>query len=313
VRSSAPAGGALARRPALRGAGDSPPFARTSSRGGGPATAPLDIRLAAGAAAAWLAVLACAGRPTWVVTGAAGAALLLGIASVTGAARLGRCGHAAGLMASCVAVVLIPLAARQAQARASPVEQLAARRAQVTVELTAGDDPRLLAGTGVAGQPRVAVDAKADRLTVGGRSSTVSGTLLVLAPQAQWRDILPGQRLEADGTLQPALDPSSPGAVLVTYAPPQLLGVPPWWQRAAGAVRADLHTACAGLPIEERGLLPGLVDGDTRDLDPVLAQRFRLAGLTHLVAVSGTKVSLTCFTGEDDYPRPRRSVLPGQR
>ena len=41
-----------------------------------------------------------------------------------------------------------------------------------------------------------------------------------------------------------------------------------------------------------RGLLPGLVDGDTSELDPVLAERFRVAGLTHLTAVSGTNLSL---------------------
>jgi competence protein ComEC len=46
------------------------------------------------------------------------------------------------------------------------------------------------------------------------------------------------------------------------------------------------------LPSEERGLLPGLVDGDTNGLDPVLAERFRVAGLTHLVAVSGTNCSI---------------------
>jgi competence protein ComEC len=43
------------------------------------------------------------------------------------------------------------------------------------------------------------------------------------------------------------------------------------------------------LPPAERGLLPGLVDGDTSNLDPVLIDRFRAAGLTHLVAVSGSK------------------------
>lgn len=39
-------------------------------------------------------------------------------------------------------------------------------------------------------------------------------------------------------------------------------------------------------------MLPGLIDGDTSNLDPVLAERFRLAGLTHLVAVSGTNCSI---------------------
>jgi competence protein ComEC len=50
------------------------------------------------------------------------------------------------------------------------------------------------------------------------------------------------------------------------------------------------------LPPAERGLLPGLVDGDTSNLDPVLIDRFRAAGLTHLVAVSGTNCSIVVGT-----------------
>ena len=45
------------------------------------------------------------------------------------------------------------------------------------------------------------------------------------------------------------------------------------------------------LPSDERGLLPGLVEGDTSRLDPRLQQDFRRTGLTHLVAVSGTGLS----------------------
>jgi competence protein ComEC len=48
-----------------------------------------------------------------------------------------------------------------------------------------------------------------------------------------------------------------------------------------------MRAASASLPSEEAGLLPGLIDGDTTQLDPVLAEHFRIAGLTHLVAVSG--------------------------
>ena len=92
--------------------------------------------------------------------------------------------------------------------------------------------------------------------------------------------------------MQPDLSGSALSVTLAERGDPELLGRPPWWQRAAGAVRAALRRAVAGLPDQERGLLPGLVDGDTSNLDPVLAERFKLAGLTHLVAVSGTNCSL---------------------
>ena len=73
---------------------------------------------------------------------------------------------------------------------------------------------------------------------------------------------------------------------------PVRIGSPPWWQRAAGTIRSSLRRAASVLPAGARGLLPGLVDGDTSGLDPVLAEHFRLAGLTHLVAVSGTNCSI---------------------
>jgi competence protein ComEC len=54
------------------------------------------------------------------------------------------------------------------------------------------------------------------------------------------------------------------------------------------------------------GLLPGLVVGDTRAMDPVLAEDFRRAGLTHLTAVSGANVAIA-LTGVL-WPLRRRAV-----
>jgi competence protein ComEC len=100
--------------------------------------------------------------------------------------------------------------------------------------------------------------------------------------------VLPGQRVRLAARLQPPLAGDLLTAVLEEQSDPVLVGQPPWWQRAAGVVRSSLRSASVGLPQQERGLLPGLIDGDTSGLDPVLSERFRVAGLTHLVAVSGT-------------------------
>jgi competence protein ComEC len=46
------------------------------------------------------------------------------------------------------------------------------------------------------------------------------------------------------------------------------------------------------LPADRRVLLPALVDGDDAGLDPALVDDFRTTGLTHLLAVSGTNLTL---------------------
>jgi competence protein ComEC len=184
--------------------------------------------------------------------------------------------------------VSLPLAARLSQARDSPLAQLARDRVAVTAEVVVDSDPRPIAATGPTGSARMAIDARVVSLTVAGRPVRAGGAVLVLGPAGGWRDVLPGQRVRLDARLQPPLTGDLLTAVLEQQSDPVLVGQPPWWQQAAGVVRTALRRAASGLPEQERGLLPGLVDGDTAGLDPVLNERFRIAGLTHLVAVSGT-------------------------
>jgi competence protein ComEC len=81
-------------------------------------------------------------------------------------------------------------------------------------------------------------------------------------------------------------------AVVDARGRPVLVGTPPWWQRFAGRVRRGLLAACRGLPTDARGLVPGLVDGDTSAVPPSLQADLRTTGLTHLQAVSGENVSI---------------------
>ncbi|MDT4928577.1 MAG: competence protein ComEC [Pseudonocardiales bacterium] len=253
---------------------------------------PLDVRLAAGAGCAWLAVLFCVDADADTTLVVALVAGLLGVVVLVVGRRRLRGAAALALALFSVALVLLPLAGRIAHARASPLAQLASRHASVTLELTVTADPRRLAAKGPAGSPRVAVETSADAVRSGPSSASVDGSVLVLADAESWRDILPGQRVRLDGSLQPDLNGGALSVTLFARTDPLLVGQPPWWQRAAGSVRSALRAAVVGLPPDVRGLLPGLVDGDTANLDPVLAERFQLAGLTHLVAVSGTNCSL---------------------
>ena len=257
---------------------------------------PFDLRLAVGTVAAWIAAVVCLGADQAVslVLGLGCALTAVAVLAAAGrrGPRLARAAPTLALVAGCVALVLLPLAARIGHARASPLAQLAARRAAVSLVLTVDADPVALAARGTGGAARAAVEGSASLVDPGGGAIPTDGDVLVLGDARPWHGVLPGQRVQVDGTLQPPLDAGSPSVALFTHHPPRLLGRPPWWQRTAGAIRTALRRAVTGLPREERGLLPGLVDGDTAGLDPVLAEHFRLAGLTHLVAVSGTNCSL---------------------
>jgi competence protein ComEC len=254
--------------------------------------APRDFRLAVGAVAAWLAAAVTLPHPGgWSLAGA-GAGAVAGLAGLALAGRGGALSAGFGLAGFCVVLVLAPLSVRLHHASTSELAGLARARTQAIADLTVTADPRLLAAKGTAGSARVAVDARLTGASVAGRRVRVSGSVLVLGDAGAFRDVLPGQHLRADVTLQPPLGNGLPSAVAVTREDPDLVGVPAWWQRGARSVRDALRRASSSLPPEPAGLLPGLVDGDTRDLDPVLAQRFRIAGMTHLVAVSGTNCAI---------------------
>lgn len=189
---------------------------------------PLDIRLAAGAAASWLAVSVCVDRSAGsallvaVCAGVGGAlVLLIGARRVLGAAAI-------ALALFCVALVLLPLAGRIAHARASALVLLARAHAAVTVTVTVQADPRVLAASGPAGAPRVVVQTSADSVLGHGSWMAADDAVLVLADAAPWRDVLPGQQMRLDGDLNPDLGGGVLSVTLFARAPPQLIGQPPW-------------------------------------------------------------------------------------
>jgi competence protein ComEC len=252
----------------------------------------LDLRLATGAAAGWVATVLALGRASSTTLSWASGAAAVGVIALVSAYRGCRVAAVVALLVCCVAVVLLPLSVRQARAHDSPLAQLARQRVRVIAELTVTADPRLLAAKGPAGAPRTAVEATMRSVALTDRRVRLRGSVLILAAADGWHDVLPGQRVRLGGDLQAALTGDLLAAVLVARSDPILQGKPPWWQQMAGKIRASLRAACAGLPAGSRGLLPGLVDGDTATLDPILAEQFRVAGLTHLVAVSGMNCSV---------------------
>ncbi|MDQ1701531.1 MAG: competence protein ComEC, partial [Frankiaceae bacterium] len=190
-----------------------------------------------------------------------------------------------------VGVVTAGPVALLARAGAHPplLTALAARQATVQVVAVVTGDPHVAA---TSRQPLVVVPARLLEVTAD-TVTALSAPVVLLADDVQtWLPLLPGQRLRAVGRLAPTDPREAEGAVVIVRGSPELIGAPPWEQRFAGRIRAGLRGAVAGLPDSERGLLPGIVVGDTSALDPHLQDDFRTVGLTHLVAVSGANLAI---------------------
>src|SRR5829696_8216842 len=252
-----------------------------------PVDTPADLRLAVAAVAAWLSVLATLGLPAAVGAATGVAALLLALIVSW---RRRRWSATAMLVLGCAGAAALGTAARVAAVEQSPLTDLAERRASVSVRAVVTGDPRPLAVK--AGPPRVLVSARVEEVTAADHTWSLSGRLLVLAPADGWDSLLPSQHVRARGRLGSPSRGDLTVAVLTVRSEPTAIGPPSGAQTAAGRIRAGLRDAAAVLPKGPRGLLPGLVLGDTSGLDPALAEDFKAAGLSHLTAVSGTNCTI---------------------
>lgn len=244
----------------------------------------LDVRLVPAALLAWGAVLVgmLAGWQCATVV-AAGA-----LVSVPALLRAGRRTVAAGIFA-CLLITAgfsVATALRVHGVAVHPLTAAAQKGTSMALRVQIADDPRLLNSSIPGAPPQVLVRATL-RAADGYRS--LHGAVVLLAPAKDWAGLLPGQDVALSGRLTPPQRPDLTVAAVRVSSPPTLLGDPSWVQRAAGALRARLHAASTRVLSAEPGaLLPGLVVGDTSSVPQGLTADFRTAGLTHLVAVSGS-------------------------
>ncbi|MHA6781229.1 ComEC/Rec2 family competence protein [Pseudonocardia saturnea] len=249
-----------------------------------PSRRPPDLRLVPAALAAWVSVL------VGLHLGPVAAAVLSGVAAGTALIVRTRrpvllaaaaCAAAAGLVVTAHGTLLVQ----------HPLRAAAESGAAATLRLVTTDDPRRVRG-GVPGDPQVLVPAVLEHAESGDGSWDVGGRVLLIAPAAEWSALLPGQVLTAQGLLAPAARSDLTVAVLRVRGPPQEVRPPPWWQTAAGSLRAGLREAAAVLPAAPGGLLPGLAVGDTSGMATEVEDDFRAAGLSHLTAVSGANLAI---------------------
>jgi competence protein ComEC len=125
---------------------------------------------------------------------------------------------------------------------------------------------------------------------VNGRVIGLREPVLVFG-DTSWLGVPLGSTVRISGHLATATG-GDVAAVMSASGSPEVRARPDLWWRASGQVRAALRESVSGLPQDRRALVPALVDGDATDLDPALADDFRTTGLTHLLAVSGTNLTL---------------------
>ncbi len=174
---------------------------------------------------------------------------------------------------------------------ASQLDELAGQRAVVTLTGRAGADARRIHTTRPGGAT-VLVPLVVDSVRGRGLASGASATVLV-AGDDRWAGIRWRDGLTVTGRLGPPSAASQREvATLRPQAGPGVLAPPGLVVRAADHVRDGLARAVAGLPSDARGLLPGLVVGDTSRTPDDLTAAMRVTGMTHLSAVSGSNVAI---------------------
>jgi competence protein ComEC len=266
---------------------------------------PIDLRLVPMALAVWAgAVTGLSGAP-WLWTAAFCCTALLFATALAPAIR--RQVWSAGALAAlggAVAALLISVL-HWHSAEQNPLTLAAVRGSFATAELTVTAAPRELpspfpvtdltsSGGGGEAATQWLVATRADRAIVADREFAPAMPVTVMAIGDRWAALVPGAQIRVGGLLAP--DPYSvlPGVMLKARSAPIQVRPAPWWQGAASSVRDHLVRNASLLSKDAKGLLPGLVVGNTDGVTTELKADAKLTGLTHLLAVSGSHFALLC-------------------
>jgi competence protein ComEC len=264
-----------------------------------PGAARGDVRLLLPAVCAWIAVAATLATPVgWRLVAAA--ALLLGsLAALVGAgppttsSGIARYATAVALTFAAGGTCLLASALHQQTRGTGTLPRLADERATVIITGRVSSDPVTVSARGPSPRDVVLVRLSVSQVHGRGVASSVSSRVLAFG-DGRWRSLQWGERVEVRGRLAPAEAGSDVAATLNARGPPRLTGSAPWWVHGAERLRSGLRHASEGLGRDARGLLPGLVVGDTSLQPADLTDAMRATGLTHLSAVSGTNVTIVC-------------------
>ncbi|MGN7200191.1 ComEC/Rec2 family competence protein [Arthrobacter sp. SAFR-044] len=272
-----------------------------------------DLRLALPAALVWAASVAGLWLPPTELAALCCALAALGAFSLARAAKAGRAGKVGAAVGRAsgpgsrsargrsfraalgVSLMLAAAAAAHSAAASSQrfdgplAEAIAAGKSAVAVVEVAAN-PRVLGGPGGAAE-RWSVPVWTREVTTGGVLVRTRARLVVMGGQG-WGAVVPGQTLRAAGKLRPADLGGQEAGYLAASTAPGKAADGSLLEGPAKDLRGRFVSASAFLAPDARGLLPGMVTGDTSALDEGLNNAMKAVGMTHLTAVSGANCSL---------------------
>ena len=240
-----------------------------------------DIRMAVPALSAWLVtafVLEKGLRTATAIALVAGvAAAILVLYGTGGIARL------AVLVFMVTAAISLLAGARAATLDSGPLHDFANDHAVVAVDLIVSKDARRLSS-------RLSVfEASVRRIDARGQQFRVRAPITVFA-RGDTGDFEVGERLTAIGRLAPSERTDSSA----TLSASRLARADPsaWWWSASSRVRTAVVESVSRTGAGPAALIPALVQGDDQRLTERMKSDFRRSGLTHLLAVSGTNLTI---------------------
>ncbi|MCW2799238.1 MAG: competence protein ComEC [Aeromicrobium sp.] len=186
----------------------------------------------------------------------------------------------------CVAAVGASCAWRLTTIEHSPLTDLANRHQLATLDVQVARDASTFTQHG---QVSTVVEVLVRRVVTSHtdvRTRDHATAFLKGAP----KDLVVGRRLTVRGRVMPS--DSTDEAALIDVLSRGPTDRASWWWEASERVREGVRRSVEHTGAEQRALVPALVDGDDSRISDLAKDDFRRSGLTHLMAVSGTNLTI---------------------
>ncbi|MGH3474362.1 MAG: ComEC/Rec2 family competence protein [Aeromicrobium sp.] len=215
-------------------------------------------------------------------------ALLVAVAAVFFAGTAARRPRARSfvLVAVCVAAVAASCAWRLGQTQHSPLDDMVEQHRLATLDVEVSRDARVFTRFG---HDAGVVGVRVLRATTQNRT-VATRDLATAFVDGPTDDLVVGRRLTMVGRLAPAGSTSEVATIDVVRRSTTRPAA--WWWEASERVRAGVRHAVAHTGRDPSALVPALVDGDDQRISDEVQEEFRRSGLTHLLAVSGTNLTI---------------------